>query len=514
MCFFSLRTDTKIRDGGTIMKTVIGIDVGTQSTKVVFYDYENKQIAATGSAPHEIVSKDDGTSEQDASWWITAIEKSMSQISAEIRKTAEAVGVSGQQHGFVPLDKDGNVLYRVKLWNDTSTVTECEEITKAFGGNEKLFQEAGNLILPGYTAAKILWLKKNKPDLFSRLTHVLLPHDYVNFVLTGKYTMEFGDASGTGLLNIRDRKWNKELCAVIDSELSAMLPTPGSPEEGAGVVSEEAAGRFGIPRGIPVSTGGGDNMMAAIGTGTVRDGQISMSLGTSGTLFAFSSKPVIDAAGTIAAFCSSNGGWLPLLCTMNCTVATEQTRKLFDVDVDQLDSLTGPVPPGSNGVTVLPFFTGERVPNLPLAKASIMGLSPTNTSKENILKASMEAAIYGMRLGLNSLSELGISARQITLTGGGSKSRVWRQLAADITGVPVRLPGFHDSAALGAALQALWYKDIYQKNGKVPEMAEYVEEYIGSQETEAIEPGNNEKAYKEGYERYARYIDLLTPLYK
>ncbi|WP_319417148.1 xylulokinase [Marispirochaeta aestuarii] len=496
------------------MRTVIGIDVGTQSTKVVFYDYENKRIAATGSASHDILSGDDGTSEQEASWWISAIQESMSRVPAEIRETAVAVGVSGQQHGFVPLDKNGNVLYRVKLWNDTSTVAECEEITRAFGGEEKLFQQAGNLILPGYTAAKILWLKKHKPELFARMAHVLLPHDYVNFVLTGEYSMEYGDASGTGLLNIRDRSWNAELCGVIDPKLITMLPEPRAPGDGAGTVSGEAAERFGIPRGIPVSTGGGDNMMAALGTGTVRDGQVSMSLGTSGTLFAFSSKPIIDSAGTIAAFCSSNDGWLPLLCTMNCTVATEQTRKLFDVDVDQLDALVGSVPPGSNGVTVLPFFTGERVPNLPFARASIMGLSSTNTGRENILKASMEAAIYGMRLGLNSLSELGLSARQITLTGGGSKSRVWRQLAADITGVPVRLPNFHDSAALGAALQALWYRDVFENTAGVSSMADYVEEHTGSQETELIEPGKNRDGYQEGYKRYARYIELLTPLYK
>ncbi|WP_319477640.1 xylulokinase [Marispirochaeta aestuarii] len=496
------------------MKTVIGIDVGTQSTKVVFYDYENKRIAATGSASHDILSRDDGTSEQEASWWISAIQESMSRVPGEIRETAVAVGLSGQQHGFVPLDKDGNVLYRVKLWNDTSTVAECEEITRAFGGEDKLFQQVGNLILPGYTAAKILWLKKHQADLFARMAHVLLPHDYVNFVLTGEYSMEYGDASGTGLLNIRDRSWNAELCGVIDPKLITMLPEPRAPGDGAGTVSGEAAKRFGIPRGIPVSTGGGDNMMAALGTGTVRDGQVSMSLGTSGTLFAFSSKPIIDSAGTIAAFCSSNDGWLPLLCTMNCTVATEQTRKLFDVDVDQLDALVGSVPPGSNGVTVLPFFTGERVPNLPFARASIMGLSSTNTGRENILKASMEAAIYGMRLGLNSLSELGLSARQITLTGGGSKSRVWRQLAADITGVPVRLPNFHDSAALGAALQALWYRDVFENTAGVSSMADYVEEHTGSQETELIEPGKNRDGYQEGYEHYARYIELLTPLYK
>ena len=497
------------------METVLGIDVGTQSSKVLFYDFHNRRIAASASAPHEIISGDDGTSEQEAAWWIEAIQKALGEIPREIRRSARSVGVSGQQHGFVPLDASGKVLHRVKLWNDTSTVEECRWLTEGFGGNGRLIREAGNPILPGYTASKILWFKKNHPEKFARMVQVLLPHDYINFFLTGRGTMEYGDASGTGLMNIKTRRWNEELAALIDPALLEKLPPLGGPETGAGTVSPGAAAFFDLPGGIPVSCGGGDNMMAAIGTGTVKEGVLTMSLGTSGTLFGYSSSPVIDPEGSIAAFCSSTGGWLPLLCTMNCTVATEQTRTLFDVEIGELDGIVEKVPPGSKGVVVLPFFTGERIPNMPYARASIMGLNRDNTAAANILRASMEAAIYGMRLGLESLEKLGVKASRIILTGGGSQSAVWRQLAADITGLPMVLPQYHDAAALGAAVQALWYRDLCYPPEESPGggIEDYAEDHVSNSNNDEVLPQRNRKAYTKGYSQYLGYLKKLKPLY-
>ncbi|MDC7226050.1 MAG: xylulokinase [Spirochaetales bacterium] len=490
------------------MKTVLGIDVGTQSSKVLFYDYESKKVAAVASAPHELITGSDGTSEQEARWWIEAIRAALVEIPEEVRRTAIAAGVSGQQHGFVPVGEDGMVLHRVKLWNDTSTAAECGELTDAFGGEKKLIKEAGNPVLPGYTASKILWFKKNYPEEFSRMEWVMLPHDYINYFLTGEVTMEYGDASGTGLLNIRERTWNVALAAAIDPDLPNKLPPLYSPEHGAGKVTAEAATYFGIPEGIPVSCGGGDNMMASIGTGAVVPGVLSMSLGTSGTLFGYSDKPVIDEDGIIAAFCSSSGGWMPLLCTMNCTVATEQARELFDTDIKELERLVAEVPPGADGVTVLPYFSGERIPNMPHAKASIMGLNMNNLTRGNILAASMESAIYGMKIGLESLTRLGMTAAKIVLTGGGSRNPIWRQMAADITGLPVVILSNHDSAALGAAVQALW--QVEQANGAALETL--VDEHILSAGSETINPENVE-AYKEPYNRYTEYLGNLKNLY-
>ena len=417
------------------MKTIIGIDNGTQSTKVIFYDFENRRIAASATAPHDLISRDDGSREQKAAWWVQALQSCFDQIDPEVRKTALAAGVSGQQHGFVPLDEDGNVLRDVKLWCDTSTAGECGELTDAYGGEEKLLAEPGNLVLPGYTASKILWFKKNNPDEYARMAHILLPHDYLNYYLTGEYTMEYGDASGTALLNIKTRTWHKELVRALDpdKDLTACLPDLLEPWEVSGHVLPEIAEQFGIPAGIPVSTGGGDNMMGAVGTGTVRDGVLTMSLGTSGTLYGYSDSPVIDPRGNLAAFCSSTGGWLPLLCTMNCTVATEMMRQLFEYGVKEFDQLGAAAPAGSEGILTLPFFNGERTPNFPHGKGCIVGMTASNVKKENIFRSALESAILGMKLGLDSFRILGFKAREVRLIGGGGKLR---RMAADNGGYP------------------------------------------------------------------------------
>jgi len=294
------------------MKTVCGIDLGTQSCKVVLYDHEKKSVVARSQATLEIVAKNDGTREQEAAWFDAAMKACFAAIDPELKRSIVAIGVSGQQHGFVPLGADGTPLYRVKLWNDTSTVQECEELTKAAGGDKKLLAETGLLMLPGYTAPKILWLKKHEPAAFAKLRHVLLPHDYLNYLLTGEYVAEYGDASGTALLDVRKRRWSDKICGLIDTGLISWLPRLVGPDEPAGRVSQAAATKYGIPAGALVSSGAGDNMAGAIGTGTVRDGFLTMSLGTSGTLYGYSDTPIVDPAGKLAAFCSSSGGWLPL----------------------------------------------------------------------------------------------------------------------------------------------------------------------------------------------------------
>ena len=193
------------------MKTVCGIDLGTQSCKVLVYDFENKNIAALSSAPVDMIAENDGTREQKAEWYDEALKNCFDKIDGEVKKTVVAVGVSGQQHSFVPLDGDGKAVYNVKLWCDTSTVPECEELTKAAGGEKKIIAKAGLPMRPGYTAPKILWLKKHKPKLFAKVRHILLPHNYLNFLLTGTYCAEYGDASGMAIFDVRERKWSSKI---------------------------------------------------------------------------------------------------------------------------------------------------------------------------------------------------------------------------------------------------------------------------------------------------------------
>ena len=493
-------------------KTVAGIDLGTQSMKVVIYDYEKKEIIEKASCPMDLISEADGTREQTTEWFDKGLEVCFGKLSAENKKTIEAIGVSGQQHGFVPLDKDGKALYNIKLWCDTSTTAECAYITKKAGGDAKVVKLLGNLMLPGFTAPKILWLKNNKPEAFAKLQYIMLPHDYLNWKLTGEYVMEYGDSSGTALFDSKNRCWSKKICDIIDPSLLGKLPKLIEAYEAAGKVSAAAAAAYGIPEGIPVSAGGGDNMMGAVGTGTVADGFLTMSMGTSGTLYGYSDKPIADPANGLSGFCSSTGGWLPLLCTMICTVATEFVRGLFQMDVKELDGEAAKAPCGSEGVIVVPFFNGERTPNLPNGRASITGLTAANTNRANIARASLESAVFAMRGGLDAFRKLGFQPKEIRLIGGGSKSPLWRQIAADIMNLPIRVPALDEAAALGGAVQALWC--LKSQSGKC-DIAALCAEHITLDTSKSADPiPANVAAYDKAYAEYQKMVDTVAPLYK
>jgi xylulokinase len=495
------------------VKTVCGIDLGTQSCKVVIYDFEKKAVAARSQTPVELIALNDGTREQKAEWYDEALLKCFGAIDAELRGTIAAVGVSGHQHSLVPLDAEGKALYNVKLWCDTATAPECGQLTAAAGGEAALIAQTGLPMRPGYTAPKVLWLKNHRPEAFAKLRHILLPHDYINFLLTGKYSAEYGDASGTALFDVRKREWSAFAAALIDPAVIDCLPALHSSDQAAGTVSAEAAARFGIPQGALVSAGGGDNMMSAIGTGTVRDGSLTMSLGTSGTLFGFSASPVIDPAGSLAAFCSSTNGWLPLLCTMNCTVASEEFRGLFGLDVKAFDGEAAKAPIGADGLVVLPFFNGERTPNLPNGRAGLNGISAANFKRENIARAALEAAIFGMRIGLESFNKLSYKAKEIRLTGGGAKSPLWQSIAANVMNLPVRVPSGEEAAALGGAVQALWALER-QANSGVPVEA-LVDAHVALEGGVTVNPDPaGAAAYDKAYREYLRYLGALSPLYE
>lgn len=494
------------------MKTIAGIDMGTQSIKVVLYSPEDKKIIAKSQVALDIIAKEDGTREQKTQWYQIALKQCFDELPSADKATIVAIGVSGQQHGFVPLDKEGNALYNVKLWNDTSTKEECEILTNQMGGEKEVIKEIANLMLPGFTAPKIFWLKRNKPELFAKLHYIMLPHDYINYLLTDAYVMENGDASGTALYNGPKKCWSEKICNLIDEKLLGLLPNIIDSNHAMGYVTKEAATLYGIPLGIPVSTGGGDNMMGAIGTGCTRDGFLTASLGTSGTLYGYSDKPLADPENGISGFSSSTGGFLPLLCTMNCTVASEETRALFNLGVKDFDKEAEKSVPGANGVVYIPFFNGERTPNLPAGRASIMGLNAANTNIANIARAALESAIYGLKYGLDSFTTLGFKAKEIRLIGGGSKSKIWQQMTADIFNLPVRLPLSDEAAAMGAALQALWcYEHIQGKNVSISDLCD---EHIALKDEVIVPIKENLALYQKGYAEYTKYLNAVSPLYK
>ena len=497
------------------MDATLGIDLGTQGLKVVFYDYQAREVVASASAPLEVMRDTTGRAEQEAGWWLVAFKQALQQVSEGVRMSVRAIAVSGQQHGFVPIDGNGEVLHEVKLWCDTSTQQEADEIMEDCGGRERCIELAGNPVLTGYTAPKIRWLLKHHPRKYRSMAHVLLPHDYLNLVMTDRAIMEYGDASGTALLDVRNRRWSHELMRAVDpsGHLANCLPELVETGEIIGHTSDRFSQEFGLPAGIPVAPGGGDNMMAAIGSGNVVPGRLTMSLGTSGTLFAYADRPIVDPEGNIAAFCSSTGGWLPLLCTMNCTLATELTKQLLAIDNAGFDAAIDAVPAASGGLIVLPFFTGERTPNLPRASASVLGLNVENCEKGHLLRATVEGATYGLRFGLDELRRLGIESAEIVLTGGGANSRTWCQIVADICRLPVVRLAEDEGASFGAALQALWV--LERQHDPARGIGDVTREHVVQRPDLACTPDQTTSdRYSDGYAAYRRAVAGVAPLFE
>ena len=495
------------------MSLVVGLDIGTQSVKLVAYDPAAHKVVATHSHALDLIARDDGSREQHAEWWIDAVRTCFAKLEPAQRARIEAIGVSGQQHGFVPLDAAGRVLAPAKLWCDTSTQTECDEIMIAAGGARRCIELAGNPILAGYTASKLPWTRKHRREVYSQLAAILLPHDYVDFWLTGERWMECGDASGTGWLDVRTRHWSAPMLAATDTQrdLAALLP-PLVDADASFPIARAIASELGLPRNVRVSVGGGDNMMAAIGTGNVVPGVLSMSLGTSGTLFAFADHAVIDDDAGWAAFCSSTGAWLPLICTMNCTVATEAVARAFDFSTREGDAVMAATRPGANGLFMLPFLNGERTPDLPRARGALHGMTLDNFTGANAYRAAMEGATEGLRSGFDALQAAGLRFDAIRLTGGGSRSAAWRQMVANIFTLPVDVPEQAEGSAFGAALQALWALD-HAGSGTI-ELAAVAGEHVRCEPALTAHPDVAHSAiYRDLYQQFLRHLESTKQFY-
>jgi xylulokinase len=479
---------------------LLGIDSGTQSTKVVAVDANTGNVLGTGAQTYELIPNlPPGAKEQHPHTWRDATGKAIRQalrgakaVAAEVK----GIGVSGQQHGFVPLDAQGEVIRPAKLWCDTSTAAECEEIMATLGGQKETIKAIGNAVLPGFTASKILWLKRHEPQNFKRLATVLLPHDYLNFWLTGEKVMEFGDASGTALLDVRKRKWSAPVLNAIDSDLPSKLPPILYSNQPAGRLQRSTAMELGLNTDVLVSAGGGDNMMGAIGTGNTRAGVITASFGTSGTIYACAEKPVVDPRGEIAAFCDSTNRWLPLLCTMNVTVATEMVRNDFKMSHEQFSNAASRAPAGCDGLFLLPYLEGERTPNVPDGTGVYLGVNTRTFTGPHFARATMEGVTLGMNYGLRRLAQLGVKPSQIRATGGGAKSKVWRQIMADIFDAEVVTLKVSEGAAYGAALQALWCWREHQ--GKKTSIEDITDEFVTLNKSETATPDpKNVEVYRE-----------------
>jgi xylulokinase len=442
-------------------RAFLGIDCGTQSTRALLMDADTEAVLGIGRASHELIAGDDGTREQLPEWWVAGLVESTGAALADAGDVEVAgIAVSGQQHGLVCLGGEDQPVRAAKLWNDTTTAEECQVLTSTLGGLERVLELTGNPFLPGYTAPKVLWLLLHEPDVYASTTRMCLPHDYLNLWLTGAFAAEPGDASGTGYFDVRLREYSPAVLAAIDEQRdwAKTLPPIVSSRSIVGRLRAEAAGALRIPRGTPVSGGGGDNMMAAIGVGAITEGPVVVSLGTSGTGFAYRSQPAVDPWGEAAAFCDSTGAWLPLVCTLNCTVATDWIASLFGLDHAGFEAALGASPPGAHGLTFLPHLGGERTPNCPTGAGAFSGLRADHTP-DDFVRAVVEGVTFGLDYALGALRRTGVTAGQVTLVGGGSASDGWAQLCADVFGLEVVRSSQTEAAALGAARQARWVLD-------------------------------------------------------
>ena len=489
----------------------LGIDCGTQGTKALILDSESGQVLGLGSAGHTLIQDAQGRREQDPGQWLHALQDATRQalVQAGISgQQIQGIGVSGQQHGLVLLDSQGEVLRPAKLWCDTESNDENSQLLQWLGGEAGSLERLGLVIAPGYTVSKLLWTKNHHPQVLARTAHILLPHDYLNYWLTGRCCSEYGDASGTGYFNVRTLQWDRELLRHIDPDghLERALPELIEPRQPVGRIRPQIAKLLGLNPKAVVSSGGGDNMMAAIGTGNIEPGIITMSLGSSGTVYAFAPQPQVSPDAALACFCSSSGGWLPLICTLNLTNVTAAVRELFGLSLEAFNQLASQAPVGADGVSMLPFLNGERVPALPDATGSFQGLTAGNLTRANLCRAAMEGTTWGLRYGLDLLRRNGLQSRTIRLVGGGSKSPLWRQMVADIMATPVVCTEQSEAAALGAAIQAAWC--LGAGSLTLSELCQRCVRLDPAGETWPV--ADNVRAYEHFYQRYRLQVAALT----
>ncbi len=498
------------------MRYVIGIDIGTSGTKTVLFD-ENGTVIASNTIEYPLYQPKNGYAEQEpADWWNAAASTVKTVISSSGVDAADIVGVglSGQMHGLVMLDENGEVLRKSIIWCDQRTAAEVEEMNEKLG-REKLIEITANPALTGWTAAKILWVKNNEPEIYAKCRHILLPKDYIRYMLTGEFATEVSDASGMQLLDVPNRCWSEEVCNALGIDMSMLAKVYESCEV-TGKISKAASELTGLAEGTSVVGGAGDNAAAAVGTGVVTDGRAFTTIGTSGVVFAHTSKVSIDPKGRVHTCCAAVPGcWHIMGVTQgaglslkwfrdNFCQAEKDTAKLMGVDEYYLmDKEAETVPIGANRLIYLPYLMGERTPHLdPDARGMFFGLSAIHTKKD-MLRAVMEGVAYSLRDCVEICREMGIDVSDMMACGGGGSSPLWRQMLADLYACPVKTASSKEGPALGVAILAMVGAGIYSS---VPEACEKI---VGISKVQQPVEENVPV-----YEKYFRLYDEIYPAVK
>lgn len=449
------------------MKYLIGIDLGTSGTKTVLFDSAGN-VLSSATEEYPLYQPENGWAEQaPEDWWHAAA----ATIAAVVAQSGVApgdiagIGLSGQMHGLVMLDTRGEVLRRAILWCDGRTSKECAEVTERVGAR-RLIELTANPALTGFTAGKILWVRRHEPALYAQCRHILLPKDYIRYKLTGVFATEVSDASGMNLLDVANRCWSDEVLDKLEIDRSLLADMYESCQV-TGAVTPEAAKLTGLAPGTPVVGGAGDNAAAAVGTGVVSEGKAFTTIGTSGVVFAHSNKVTIDPQGRVHTFCAAvPGGWTVMSCTLAAGLSLKWLRDNFfsaemetaaGMGVDPyylMDQQAARVPIGANRLLYLPYLMGERSPLLDEnSRGVFFGLSAIHTKYE-LLRAVMEGVVYSQRECLDVLRGMGVVSTEMLACGGGGSSPLWRQMLADVYRCPVTTVVSKEGPALGAAILA------------------------------------------------------------
>ena len=441
------------------MPLVVGVDSSTQSVKVEARDLHTGAVAATGRAPHP--ATDPPVSEQNPEAWWRALVEACGQLGSATDDVV-ALAVGGQQHGLVVLGADDRPVRAAKLWNDTTSAPNAAALVADLGP-ERWATGCGSIPLAAFTVAKLAWLFEHEPDALAATARIMLPHDYLTYRLTGEHVTDRGDASGTGWFNPSTDTYDLDLLAAavggdphrLPVDAQQLLPRVLGPGEAAGVLRPNAAAELGLRAGIVVGPGTGDNMAGALGLG-LAPGDVAVSLGTSGTVYAVSECPTADTSGLVAGFADASGHYLPLVCTLNATKVTDTVARWLGTDAAGLAeaALAASADGAGPDPVLVPYFDGERTPNLPLATGLFAGLR-TTTSREELARAAHDGVLCGLLAGLDALRAAGVAADgRLLLIGGGARSAAYRQRAADLHGRPVLVPDIDETVATGAAVQA------------------------------------------------------------
>ncbi|MFI0463437.1 xylulokinase [Saccharopolyspora sp. 5N102] len=417
------------------MNLVAGIDSSTQSTKVVVCDADTGTVLREGRAPHP-----DGTVADPEDWW-----RALTTASGGLLDDVAAIGIAAQQHGMVALDEQGVPVRPALLWNDNRSAQAAIDLTEELGGPRACAEAIGSVLVASFTASKLRWLAEHEPHLADRVTDVLLPHDWLTWRLTGEFVTDRGDASGTGYWSPRQGRYREDVLATAFGGRTPRTPRVLGPAEAAGHTRD----------GKLVSAGTGDNMGAALGL-DVRPGDVVVSLGTSGTVFARADRPSADPSGQIAGFADATGGFLPLVCTLNAARVLTATAAMLGVEMAEFDDLARRAEPGAGGLALLPYLDGERTPFLPDAAGTLTGLRRENMTPENLARAAVEGMLCGLAAGVDALRAEGVEVGRVLLIGGAAQSRAVQVAAPLIFGVPVTVPAPAEYVARGAARQAAW----------------------------------------------------------